>query len=412
MYSMKPFIGTAICVVLVSACSESSQQTAVDSDHTPSADYERGAHNGRLLEDGDFTLELAIFETGVPPEFRAWVSDGDTALSPNQVDLRVTLNRLGEVIDNIGFSPQGDFLRGDTVIYEPHSFVVNVSATHAGKNHNWQYDSLEGRTMIEPAVRDALEITTELAGPGIIEEVLPVYGRIVANTNQISQVTARFDGRIETVFKSIGDRVSAGDRLLQVESNQSLTSYTITSPIDGIVTVRNAGPGEQTEGRLLFTIMNTATVWADLSVFPSDIARVSIGTPVRISSALAPNSIMGSIAMFMPATQANQSITARVLLDNTDGYLLPGSWVNADIEIAQHSVGLAVRKEALQSFRDFTVVFAQVGDEYEVRMLELGRESNDWIEVLGGLLPGTRYVTQNSYILKADVEKSGASHDH
>jgi cobalt-zinc-cadmium efflux system membrane fusion protein len=32
--------------------------------------------------------------------------------------------------------------------------------------------------------------------------------------------------------------------------------------------------------------------------------------------------------------------------------------------------------------------------------------------VLGGLEPGTEYVTENSYIIKADIEKSGASHDH
>jgi len=58
------------------------------------------------------------------------------------------------------------------------------------------------------------------------------------------------------------------------------------------------------------------------------------------------------------------------------------------------------------------VVFARFGDTYEVRMLELGRGNRDWIEVLGGLVPGTEYVTANSYLIKADIEKSGASHDH
>ncbi len=69
-------------------------------------------------------------------------------------------------------------------------------------------------------------------------------------------------------------------------------------------------------------------------------------------------------------------------------------------------------RSGLQSFRDFTVVYAQVGNEYEVRMLELGRQAGEWAEVLGGLEPGTRYVTENSYVIKADIEKSGASHDH
>ena len=53
---------------------------------------------------------------------------------------------------------------------------------------------------------------------------------------------------------------------------------------------------------------------------------------------------------------------------------------------------LAVKRSGLQGFRDFTVVFEQVGDTYEVRMLELGRQDETWVEVLGGLKPGAQYV--------------------
>jgi cobalt-zinc-cadmium efflux system membrane fusion protein len=67
---------------------------------------------------------------------------------------------------------------------------------------------------------------------------------------------------------------------------------------------------------------------------------------------------------------------------------------------------------ALQRFREFDVVFAQFGETYEVRMLTLGRRDADSVEVLEGLTPGTSYVTENSYLIKADIEKSGASHDH
>ena len=73
---------------------------------------------------------------------------------------------------------------------------------------------------------------------------------------------------------------------------------------------------------------------------------------------------------------------------------------------------LAVRTTGLQAFRDFTVVFTRVEDTYEVRMLELGRSDGEYVEVLGGLKPGAPYVAENSYLIKADIEKSGASHDH
>jgi cobalt-zinc-cadmium efflux system membrane fusion protein len=73
---------------------------------------------------------------------------------------------------------------------------------------------------------------------------------------------------------------------------------------------------------------------------------------------------------------------------------------------------MAVEKKALHVFRDFDVVFAKFGDQFEVRMLTLGRSSGEWVEVLSGIDVGSEYATDNSYILKADIEKSGASYDH
>ena len=412
MYSRKMLIGALLLGLFLTGCGGAEEPTVVDAAEEAAPPDERGPNNGFLLRNGDFMLELAIFETGVPPEYRAWATVNGAPVAPTDVNLNVQLTRLGGIVDDIDFAPQGDALRGDMVIYEPHSFSVSVTATHAGTTHRWAYDSFEGRTMIEPAVREALGIVTEIAGPAVIEESIPVYGRITANTEAISHVSARFDGRIESVSASLGERVNAGDRLAQVESNQSLTAFDVTAPISGIITERHAGPGEQTAGRELFTITDTATVWADFAVFPSDLSRIDVGSTVRLSIALAEQPIEGTIAMILPAVSSNQAATARVVLDNPDGRLLPGTWLSARIKVAEYEVPLAVRREGLQSFRDFTVVYAQIGDEFEVRMLEMGRQSDEWVEILGGLAPGTRYVTQNSYILKADVEKDGASHDH
>src|SRR3546814_4519021 len=70
--------------------------------------------------------------------------------------------------------------------------------------------------------------------------------------------------------------------------------------------------------------------------------------------------------------------------------------VRGVVTIQSRQVPLAVRTEALQAFRDFTVVFAQVGNTYEVRMLELGTRGPEWTEVLGGIKPGQAYVTKGS----------------
>ena len=399
-------------LLLLSSCGESTDTSTTTPETESAMTDERGPNNGILLRDDDFVLELAIFETGVPPEYRAWATVNNQPVDPDELDLNVQLTRLGGVVDDIDFVPTGDALRGDMVIYEPHSFSVSVTASYNGNTHRWSYDSFEGRTTIEPAVAEALGIETDIAGPAVIEETIPVYGRIVANSDAVSNVTARFDGKIETVPVALGDYVNAGDTLATIESNQSLTSFELLAPISGLITARNASGGESTAGRALFTITDTSTVWADLAVFPADLPRINIGKRVTINTPLTDTPITGTIARILPETASNQAVTARVVLDNSDGVLRAGTWVQAQINIAEHEVPLAVRREGLQAFRDFTVVYAQIGDQFEVRMLDLGRQSEEWVEVLGGLEPGTLYVTENSYILKADVEKSGASHDH
>lgn len=403
----------ASALLLVAACGSPDNAPTVDThDNGAEAEPAKGPHRGRLLEDGGFAVELAIFETGVPPEFRVWVTDDGAPVAPDDVELQVTLTRLGNVRDEINFAPRQDFLRGDTVVYEPHSFVVTVDAQYGNRSFQWQYDNFEGRTRIANDIAAAAGIVVETAGPTTIRDDVTVYGRVVSDPENVSHVSARFNGVIQSVRASIGDVVEKGQALAVIEANDSLNNYTIRAPISGTVIERHANPGETTNDRSLLTIVDTSSVWAELAVFPSDRARVEVGAPVTVRTAIGDISIDGEIALLSPVAGANQSVTARVPLDNPEGLLAAGMYLTGEIEVARHDVPIAVKRVGLQSFRDFTVVYAQVGDEYEVRMLELGRQDDTWIEVLGGLAPGTSYVTENSYVIKADIEKSGASHDH
>jgi len=409
------FFGIMCLSLLISACSGSNNDSSATADmHGEAAEpeIEKGPHRGRMLHDGNFSLELAIFETGVPPEFRAWATMDGKLLSPDEVKLNIKLTRLGGKIDDINFTTQGDALRGDMEIYEPHSFIVSINASYQGTEHKWEYDNFEGRTKIEPAVASALDIKTELAGPITLHETIDVYGQVVPSANGISNLSARFPGVIKSVVVDVGERVSKGQILATIESNESLNLYRIKAPIDGVITERNANPGEQAGNQMMFTIINSSQVWVELSLFPSDRQRVKNGALVMITNPLTNASTSGKIISINVASEANQSIKARVAIDNKDGFFVPGDFVKAQVEVAQHKVELAVKKTGLQAFRDFTVVYAKVGDEYEVRMLELGRQDEQWVEVLGGLESGTRYVSENSYVIKADIEKSGASHDH
>ena len=372
----------------------------------------KGPNNGRMLVDGDFAIELQLFENGLPPEFRVFATQSGQKLPANEVDVSMQLVRLGNQIDDIKFNSQGAFLRGDTVVYEPHSFVVKLQAKYQGKTYQWQYDNFVGRTLITDAMAEEMAIATSVVSEQAMKSTTPVYGQLVLPENSMRHIKARYPGKVTKLHVQKGQSVTKGQALMQVESNDSLQSYTVYAPIAGIVSEQTIAAGEQAGDDVLLTLIDMSELHAELKVFPSKLRQIKLGAEVQIKVEGLDQTVIGTIWDKLTFVDAQQARTYRVKLDNRELDLLPGQFVQADVVVDEFVAPLAVKSSGLQAFRDFTVVYAKIGEEYEVRMLELGRKAGDWVEVLSGIKAGTEYVTENSYIIKADIEKSGASHDH
>lgn len=375
-------------------------------------EVEKGPNNGRMLRNGDFAIELAIFETGVPPEFRVFVTKAGSAINPNDVDLNVKLSRLGDGTDNINFYVENNYLRGDMEIYEPHSFLVTVTAKYKGKTYQWSYDNYEGRTQIADVMAESMGIETEIIASREMEERLKVYGELTLPPNAIRNISARFPGEIKSLNTELGKPVKEGQVLMTIEANESLQLYKVIAPIDGVVTSQNVGIGEQSSGRTLLTITNTKKLVAELNVYPMDQGKITLGTEVDIHIPGFKDAVKTSLSDTLYQLTSEQAKVYRAVIDNSDNQFSQGQFVTGQVLVDSYTVDMAVKAESLQGFRDFTVVYGKFEDQYEVRMLELGRKSGQWVEVLSGIPLGTEYVTTNSYIIKADIEKSGASHDH
>jgi cobalt-zinc-cadmium efflux system membrane fusion protein len=374
---------------------------------------ERGPHNGRLLREGDFAVELAIYETGIPPEYRAWIYDHDKPLPPSAATVEVDLERLGGKRDHFTFQPERDYLRGSGEVAEPHSFDVTVRATHDGKQFEWKFDSYEGRTTIDAKTAQTMGIVTAAAGPAPLKLQLSLSGVIQADPARVSRVRARYPGIVREVAVQPWTTVAKGALLASVQSNESLQNYSVNAPIGGVIVEHRAQVGEATGEEMLFTIVDLSHVWVELDVFQNDLARIADHQAVEVFDLDGRKLADGRISRIAPlAIHGSQSVRARVVLENATGALRPGQFVNGRVTVDEFQSALAVEKSAVQRFRDSDVVFEQVGDTYEVRMVELGRGDATRVEVLAGLDPGARYVTRNSYLIKADIEKSGASHDH
>lgn len=407
-------LAAAIASMLIAACSEAPSGEAEHSSAAASGEYERGPHRGRMLRDGDFAVEVTIFEDGVEPEFRVYAYRNDKPLPPGDVELSIALGRLGGKVDRFAFRPEGSFLRGDGVVTEPHSFDVTVRAAAGGRSHNWAYASHEGRTTIAAEAAKAGGLKSERAGPATVAELVDMAGRIEITPEGQADVRARLPGQIVWMQGKLGEAVRKGQTMLRVESSHSLQTYAVPAPISGIIVEKNANVGDVTGDRALFVIADPTRLHAEFFVYPRDAERVRVGQRVSLRSLSGEVRFDAEVEAILPtADMTSQTVLAHVHLPpEASRRFRPGMGVEGSFVVAEAEVPLAVRTRAIQRFRDFEVVYAKVGDTYEVRMLDIGLRTPEWTEVLGGLDPDTEYVTDNAFLVRADIEKSGASHDH
>jgi cobalt-zinc-cadmium efflux system membrane fusion protein len=467
----------------------------------------KGPHGGRLLTDGDFKIEITIYEKGVPPQFRVYAYEKENKVNPEEVKLAIELHRLGGRVDKILFGKEGDYLRGDKVVEEPHSFDVKIFTEHRGKSSKWEYSQVEGRVEMAPEVAASAGIEIKTAGPASIRTTLELPGEVVLNKNRVAHIVPRLSGVVTEVRKNLGDRirkgeviavidsrelaeakreyiesvhrlhfaqssfvreeglwkkkvsaeedylasrhnleeaeiskqvalqkllslgVSAGEvRMLSVEpegdiiqhevripfSNKTLTRYEITCPLDGVVIEKNISIGEAIKEDFdMFVVADLSTLWCEITVYAKDLGAVMAGQKVNVAAAALGLESAGKISYIGPLVgEQTRSAKAYVDIPNPKGEWHPGLFAAVEVVREEKTAPVAVAVEAIQTFRDWSVVFVRYGNLFEARPLELGRSDGQYVEVLSGLIPGEQYASHNSFVIKAELGKAGATHDH
>ncbi len=288
----------------------------------------------------------------------------------------------------------------------------------AGRGHadsDEHGEESEASTVIEAAVAEASGIRVTPAGPGIIADEHEVQGLLTPAEGRVASVTARFPGPIRRLSAGVGDRVSAGQTLAVIESNLSLTEYGVTSPVSGVVLERNAAVGAVAgEGMSLFEVADLSSLWVDLHVFGFDAQHITAGVPVTVTRLSDGVTAQTRLDRVLPGTAtASQSTVARATIANDDGLWRPGSAVRARITVDRSEVALAVPLGALQTDEgNRDVVYVREGDRYEERPVALGRRDAGHVEVTAGLHLGELVVVEQSFLVKADIGKSAAAHEH
>ncbi|MEO8438734.1 MAG: efflux RND transporter periplasmic adaptor subunit, partial [Spartobacteria bacterium] len=335
--------------------------------HAEEEEVVKGPHGGRLLGEKDFQAEITIYEpAGLEPNFRVYFYADGKPLDPAGITLTLSLQRINRV-DRITFEKEGMFLAGQQPAVEPHSFSVQVEARRGAPTYRWKYESMEGRVTMSEASRQKAGIELATAGPAKLAVKLDLNGKIAPNEEKMSHVIPRFPGVLKSVAKRLGDAVAAGEVLATVESNESLQTYEIKAEIAGTVIRKDATLGEFVSGQEpIFTVADLSTVWADFSVYRQDFPLLREGQSIVIDGGAGLEATSAKIDYISPfGSENSQTMLARAVASNPSGAWRPGLFVRGKVLTDETTVPVAVEASALQTFRDWDVVFIRVGELFE-----------------------------------------------
>lgn len=271
----------------------------------------------------------------------------------------------------------------------------------------------ERRIEITPEMISLNKIKIEKAEPREFINQVHVLGKIVPNEERTLMVSPRFPGVVRQVNKKLGDYVLKGETLAVIESNESLQDYEVKSELSGTIIKRNVNVGMFLSGQEnIFVVSDLNSVWADFQLYRQDYSKVKRGNPVEVKSMDGKDSQLAVISYLSPqANESTQTLMARAILSNEKKVWAPGLFITGEITTDKGSVPIAVRDSALQTYENHTVVFKSVDGAFEMVPVETGKKAGEWVEIVSGLNPGDLYVSDNSYILKADFDKAHATHD-
>lgn len=254
---------------------------------------------------------------------------------------------------------------------------------------------------------------------GRIAKTIDLPGEVGFNEDRLVHIAPRFAGIAIQARYRVGDFVDSGIVVAEVESNESMNTYSIKAPISGWVIERHISPGEfVSEENSIYVIADLSNVWVNLAVYPGDADRIRNGQDVHIRVIGSDIRSTGAVDYVTPIMDVHtRSLTARVVLPNPDNNWRPGTFVQGTVVTGAGDEGLVVARNAVQYLNEKSVVFVVEGtNRFKPVEVATGDSDQDNIRILGGLEEGIRYVAEGAFELKAKIitgaMDSHAGHGH
>lgn len=558
-------IGLLASVLLLRVESLTPVQSREEQENEKSGSGTEGPHRGVLVgEEQPIQLEVVAEPKGHGKLLLSFYAlKIKELIRPEQVQLQANWKRLGQT-HTLPLQPQEQAWVSQSLIDEPHSFVLNAKLTIQGKSYDYHWEKYENRLELSKEQLQESKITFAQAGPRTMSDTLELPGKIAANQDRYVHITPRISGNVTHVYKHLGEYVRQGEVLAVLESrelgalrldyfsanvryqqarhiyilehgffqntarliaglkrgdnieqlhkqlldlsiganreslvgayadyhlarqtlarekqllttqatsqaeyqqaekvlqeararyestieeisrqrrlsllerqqemqrvspermvarkklqmmgltpNSESMSFELRSPLRGRILSQHIAVGEALEATAdTFVIADLNEVWAEMMIPESRINAVNLGQRVEVRSQTGQYQGSGIVRHLGTVVDENsRTAEAHAVLPNPNYIWKPGMFVTLQLQSNPYHVPLAVQESAIQTIEGESNVFVQDGEALQAVPVKLGRRGQGWVEVREGLVPGQGYAAQNSFFLKAELEKSNA----
>jgi len=190
-------------------------------------------------------------------------------------------------------------------------------------------------------------------------------------------------------------------------TRQTKDNMTIYAQFGGTVLEKQLLPGAYImPGDKLYSLSDLSTVWLYADIYEKDIAGITPGQPVVVTSGAYPGeTFTGQVTFINPVLDdATRTVKVRVEMANPTGKLKPNMFVNANVQIPLGE-SLVIPESSLLDTGSRKIVFvAQSEDTFVKREIVTGQHADGYIQVLSGLQPGDTVVTAATFLIDSQTK--------
>lgn len=203
--------------------------------------------------------------------------------------------------------------------------------------------------------------------------------------------------------------------------------FVIRAAIDGMVVQREVTLGElvSPDREYLMVLADTTRLWVLADVPESKVLDVHVGATAWVGvgsiNGGGPARFEGTVAFLSPLVDpTTRTATVRIDVPITELALRPGMFAQAEIVAVdpaspEPAAIVAVPEDALQTVEGGPALFVPVADEpgtFQKRAVTIGKAVGGLVPIHAGLVEGETFVSAGSFILKAELGKGSAAHEH